>query len=225
MKTVYLVRHGKALNKIADQSDFDRALTEIGKLDSLQVAERLKEKGAIPSLMMSSPAIRALETAYIFAKVFGLRQKNVRTRKALYDFDNGASFISLINELEDTVGNVMIFGHNPSMSDFASYLCGEFDTDIPTAGVVAIEFESESWKEISKDTGHLKFFDFPKPFKKAEIEKKIESKIIEHISGIFKELGFESAPKKIMVIVKRSAKNIACETAKKMKKIGKKQNA
>ena len=68
MKTVYLVRHGKAVLRDIDIPDFERVLTDRGSNDSNLIARKLKQEKVQPSVRFSSPAPRALQTAKILAK-------------------------------------------------------------------------------------------------------------------------------------------------------------
>ncbi|MBA4058123.1 MAG: hypothetical protein C0490_25625, partial [Marivirga sp.] len=70
----------------------------------------------------------------------------------------------VVQGLKDKSDVVMLFSHNPGLTDFANTLMnGEFDIDnIPTSGVVAFEFDVDSWNEITWGKGKMRFFDYPK---------------------------------------------------------------
>lgn len=54
--------------------------------------------------------------------------------------------------------------HNPGFTEFLGYLTEANISNIPTCGIAQIEFDSESWKEISRETGTMKNFFYPKMF-------------------------------------------------------------
>ena len=70
MKTIYLVRHGKAVSRELDIPDYERSLVDKGEKNSVKMAQLLKDKDLSADLFISSPANRALETAKIFTRVF-----------------------------------------------------------------------------------------------------------------------------------------------------------
>ena len=58
--------------------------------------------------------------------------------------------------------HVFLFGHNPGLDNLSYYLT-KYDVDnIPTGGIFAIEFDIDSWKDVSKGNGKFVYFDFPK---------------------------------------------------------------
>ena len=70
--------------------------------------------------------------------------------------------ISIVQELKNKIDSVMLFGHNPGFTDFANMLCGINIYNIPTTGIVAIDFNTDDWSEVNYNGGELVFFDYPK---------------------------------------------------------------
>lgn len=56
---------------------------------------------------------------------------------------------------DDAVDNLLLIGHNDGLSDFVSYLLGDY-VSLPTSGYVVLEMEIDSWKHLSKGIGSLK---------------------------------------------------------------------
>src|SRR5271157_4643865 len=77
---IYLLRHGIAENGAPGRPDSERALTDEGKEKLRRVLERARGAGTAPSLILSSPYRRALETAEVAVKVFAYEGKVVKTR-------------------------------------------------------------------------------------------------------------------------------------------------
>ncbi|OGG06749.1 MAG: hypothetical protein A3F83_16480 [Candidatus Glassbacteria bacterium RIFCSPLOWO2_12_FULL_58_11] len=201
MKTLYLVRHAKGESRFGQKPDFQRSITERGREDALKVAESLKATEKSPSVIISSPALRARQTANIFAGQLGYRTKAVRTRKILYDQD-GRVILAMLQGLDPALERVMLVGHNPSLSDLAKKFCDEIRDDLPTSGAVAIEFEVRDWPSIGKVKGVLKLYEFPKAAvkcalveKKPGLKKSIETKLIQQISLILEEQDRTAAEK------------------------------
>ena len=220
MKTIYLVRHGKAVSMDGDILDFDRILIEKGENDSILVGKRLKELEIKPSLIITSPAARALTSAKLIARQLGYIQKSIRTRKALYE-QSESSILNIVHEIDKMHDSVMLVGHNPSFADFAQTFAKGFKTDIPTCGIVGIEFNTNNWKDISENQGILKLHVFPDEVRKKVTKKlkknELAKKITENIVKVFDEHE-NGAAEKIMKTIKKSSKEIVKVFAKKSKK-------
>ena len=158
-KTLYLIRHAKSEWANADLKDIDRPLNQRGYRDAHMMSKMLKSKGIVPELCVTSPAIRAMSTALIFARTIGYPQDQLLINPSIYE----SSAENLINQLltfPAEVQTVFLFGHNPSITEAASLL-GNFSVDeVPTCGIVGIGFKESSWK--ATDDSFLTFFDFPK---------------------------------------------------------------
>ena len=219
MKTIYLVRHGKAMSMDTDIPDFDRTLIERGENDAVVVAERLKKVEINPSLIITSPAVRALATARLFAKQLGYRSKSIRTRKALY-YQEDEAILNVIHAIDDMYDSVMLVGHNPSFTYFAQASVKKFKEDIPTCGVIGINFKTDNWEGISPGKGKLKLYVYPAKVKKSfsikSVKKDIETKITEQIENVLNELNINSTPR-IKKLVREFSKEIAKISVKKIK--------
>ena len=164
-KQLIIVRHGKAESQHPDGSDFERQLTERGQHDSAEMAERLKIRGLVPDYLLSSPASRALETCEIFAEVWNMNKQDITTDKSIYEAPLKA-LLKAVNALPDSAEKAAMFGHNPGVAQLALTLTDEDIYEVPTAGVVVVNFEADSWAEISTNTGTMLLFDYPQlPFK------------------------------------------------------------
>jgi phosphohistidine phosphatase len=164
MKTLYLIRHAKSSWDDLDLTDIERPLNERGKKDAPRMGKRLKEKNVFPDLILSSPAKRAFETCKVFAKTLGFSEEKIKTDKRLYHAseDQILKVVQEIEDLNDQEEVVMIFGHNPGLTEFANSLLNETIDNIPTCGVVASKIRVKYWKETTFGSGEMKFFDFPK---------------------------------------------------------------
>lgn len=163
MKTLYIIRHAKSSWEDPDKDDFDRPLNDRGKRDAPRMGKRLKEKGITPDLMLTSPAKRAFSTARRIGKVLKYSKDNIKMDKKLYHADE-ETILSVVRELKDKHEAVMVFGHNPGLTDFInSFQTGELDIDnLPTCGIVAFELNISSWKDVAWGKGRIMFFDYPK---------------------------------------------------------------
>ncbi len=161
MKTLILVRHAKSDHGNSNLNDFDRPLNDKGQRDAVKMARLFVEKNIIPDKIISSPALRAIATADYFADALNKSFDEIQQEQFIYD--RGANFIiNFIKKLENSYNTVMLFGHNPDMTALATFLSGKYFENIPTCGLVCIDFIQNNWEDIDPNYSKLRFFEFPK---------------------------------------------------------------
>jgi phosphohistidine phosphatase len=162
MKTLFLVRHAKSSWKDSSIDDTDRPLNKRGKRDAPFMGELLKEKVVNPDLVISSPAKRASKTAQIIAEQIGYSKKDIIYAEEIYEASS-RELVDFIKKIDDKYNSVMLFGHNPGFTMLNNFLSKQYIDNIPTCGIVALEFNN-TWKEIDKNTAKMIFFDYPKRY-------------------------------------------------------------
>lgn len=163
MKTVYLVRHAKSSWKKVNLADIDRPLNSRGKRDAPFMGKLLHEKGIKPDLLISSPAKRAKKTAFAFAKAFDYPKSQIQKKAKIYEASVEDLF-SVIKECDNDLNSVMLFGHNFTYTEFANLYAKPALDNVPTTGVVAIEFQVNRWNDITTKNGKVLFFEYPKKY-------------------------------------------------------------
>ena len=158
MKTLILVRHGKSSWEYS-VGDKDRPLLERGINDALLVSDKFHEQSIKIDWIFSSPANRALHTAMVFCRQMYFPLDKFRTTEWLYDF-SGNEVLQFAKELDDDLETVMIFGHNHAFTYIANSLGNTYIENVPTSGLVQLEFDVEDWASIEK--GATKQTIFPK---------------------------------------------------------------
>lgn len=163
MRSLYLVRHAKSSWDIPGLSDLERPLNKRGKHDAPMMGKLLKNMGEIPDLIITSPAKRANSTAKRIATEIDYNEKGITINDLLYmaDIEN---FIEVIKDVNEKFKKIMIFSHNYGITDFANYISTSDIENIPTCGVVKIDFKFDSWNKIKKEKGKLVFFEYPKKY-------------------------------------------------------------
>jgi phosphohistidine phosphatase len=162
MKTIYLVRHAKSSWSNPGLSDFDRPLNKRGKRDAPFMGELLKEKKIKPELVLSSPAKRAKKTALEVTEKLKYPMKQIIFKEEMYEASDN-ELLKVIQKLDEEAKSVMLFAHNPGLTQLNNYLSDHYIDNIPTCGVVAIEFNCK-WSEIKKNSGKFLFFEYPKKY-------------------------------------------------------------
>lgn len=160
MKTLWLIRHAKSSWGYEGLADIDRPLNERGYADAHDMARRFKKSGH-SGLIVSSPAIRAVSTALIFARNLGSDPANMLLRQTLYE-SSTKLYRAVIAGLPDEFREALVFGHNPVIGETANLLAGTHIEALPTTGVIGITFETLTWKQAAETGGKLLLYDFPK---------------------------------------------------------------
>lgn len=155
MKTLIILRHGKAELHRYDLDDYDRALTERGRCNALDMGKFILRKFGVPHLILTSVAKRAHQTALFVAEGIGYPQKVVQADKKLY-FASPKWMIQTLSALPDTTESCILVGHNPGLTYLINDLGVRLD-NLPTASAVCFQFDVCSWKDISADNARFQW--------------------------------------------------------------------
>ncbi len=139
---LYLVRHAIAEDSADYEDDSLRPLTEKGREKMKRIAASLKDLGAAPDLIVSSPYVRASQTAAILAKELKYKEE-LAYSDFLVPMGEPDVMIGEINE-KYTVDELMLVGHEPSLSALASVLlAGNADIaiDLKKGGVCCLSVD------------------------------------------------------------------------------------
>lgn len=161
MKTILLVRHAKSAWDDPSLSDFERTLTERGKSDAKMMAKRLKEKSIKIDLFISSSATRAKKTAKIFMKEFEKDPQKLKLFPSLYEA-SVKDFYDAAETPDDKDKTVVLFSHNPGITEFINSLNCSPVYNMPTCAVYAVAIKTDRWKEFREAEKEFLFFDYPK---------------------------------------------------------------
>ena len=161
MKRLFLIRHAKSSWDETERDDFDRPLSKRGKRNGPEMARRLASRSIVPDLIYSSPAKRAKKTARYMAKGTGYPVSSISYQDELY-LGSMSFHIHLLQDGFEKADTLFLVGHNYTITELAEYLTGTHISNVPTCGVVAIEYAGQSGFTTSSGAGKLLFFDFPK---------------------------------------------------------------
>ena len=157
MKTLILVRHAKSSWDDIGIDDFERPLNDRGKHDAPMMAKRLKNKDINIDVFISSPAKRALRTAKYFAEEFGVEKKEIEEVKKLY----GASvsdFLEVVTNIKDKYKNIVLFSHNPGITEFANTLTSVHIDNMPTCSMFAVQADTDKWADFLQSEKKISLF-------------------------------------------------------------------
>jgi phosphohistidine phosphatase len=141
---LYIVRHGIAIDREDPKCppDPERYLTEEGMDKTKQVAKAIAALGITPDLLLSSPYIRAMQTAEIFANALKYSKQKIRRTDLLLP---GAEPLTLFRELskDKQSSTVFLFGHAPHLDELiaAAFASKHSITSLKKAGVAALKLK------------------------------------------------------------------------------------
>lgn len=158
MKKLIITRHGKSSWEL-NVRDHDRVLKQRGIDDGHLIGNHLKELNLRPDLIWSSTAARALQTATIVTEYLDYNLSNLKLNRNLYTFSS-EELKEVISNCPDDIDTLMIFSHNHGITDFVNTYGNERFENVPTTGVVQLNFEVDQWQDIKK--GSTQFYIFPK---------------------------------------------------------------
>ena len=161
MKTLTIVRHAKSSWKDATLPDRKRPLNKRGERDAPEMGRRIKEHGIRPSLIISSPATRAWMTARIVADEIGYPREFLQKEDSLY-LASPEEILDVIDAQDVGFGSLMLFGHNPGLTDLVNFFVPGLTANLPTAGVVSLEIDSDDWSLYDRPEAKLLVHDWPK---------------------------------------------------------------
>ncbi len=164
-KTLYFVRHSKSSHDDPNLEDFDRPLADRGNNEAPMMGKILNKIGIQPDLVISSPSQRTTETVKLFSETVPFNFDEVLWDKQVYAAPTEV-LKEVIYNIDDNYNKVMVFGHNPSFTHCANYF--QADTtimNVPTSGIVAIEFDVDSWSDTKTTKGTFLFMEYPKKYR------------------------------------------------------------
>lgn len=163
MKTVIFIRHSKSSHTIEALADIHRPLNDRGYKDAQLVADALKNQKLKPQVIISSPAVRAISTALVFAQHLQVKYTNVQINESLYE-SGKAKIISLIKSFNNKLDCIILVGHNPDFEDTINSLIKTKIEKYPTTGVAIIEFKITDWNDINQSKSNLTKLLLPSQF-------------------------------------------------------------
>ncbi len=161
MKTLTLVRHAKSSWKDTSLRDSERPLNKRGRRDAPEMGRRIRDHGIRPSLIVSSPAVRAWTTAKLIAAEIGYPLEFLQKERSLY-LASVDEILDVVAAQDEGFNSLMVVGHNPGFTEFANFLCPGLTGNLPTAGVVSVEFDRDDWQLYERPSIRLVVHDYPK---------------------------------------------------------------
>jgi phosphohistidine phosphatase len=158
MKSITFIRHAKSSWE-HQLPDHKRPLNKRGLfaaefMSSLEIVKSIE-----PDAVFCSSAKRTRETCSFFLNNAVSPQTQVHYSDQLYDF-SGENLEAFIKAIDSSLSNVLIFGHNHALTAIVNVKGDQYIDNVPTCGIVKVNFKTNSWSDCSK--GGIEFKLFPK---------------------------------------------------------------
>lgn len=162
-RKLLILRHGKS-DWSQDCDDFNRPLKKRGRRDTYRVGQWLQQQDFAPQRILTSPAVRARDTAHIIAEVLDADSRVVEDQR-LYGADP-ETLRSVLADLPDAVQRVILVGHNPGLEWLGEWLLGrplpatEAGKRLSTATLAWLAVPT-AWDALRKGSARLQHFVRP----------------------------------------------------------------
>lgn len=161
MKKIYLVRHAKSSWEILGTNDHERTLNDRGIRDAPLMALQIRSQFQVPQKLISSTAVRAYQTAKLFAQILGIEIQAIQQEKHLYHADI-EDLLGTINGADPALDHICLFAHNPGITYFANLVCEANIDNVSTCGILIMHADVDNWHEIDASDIRLDSYIFPK---------------------------------------------------------------
>jgi phosphohistidine phosphatase len=169
VKRIYFLRHGKSDWNADYGIDHDRPLKRRGVRAARLMGHFLAATDQAPELVVSSSAVRALDTARLAAEAGGWAVE-VRVEPELYGAGR-ARVLQEIQRLDDSIDSVLLVGHEPTCSNVVGSLIGSAAIRFPTAALARIDVSVVHWEAVLFGEGVLQWLVIPKLLASADFDR------------------------------------------------------
>ena len=168
MRRLMLLRHAKSDWGTPGLRDHDRPLNVRGREAAPKMGAYMVRHALVPDLIIASTAKRVAETLDLLRPAFGIQPK-VSQEPRVYEAGAGP-LLGLVKETPRTAHSLLLIGHNPGLSEFASMLIASGEVEarqrliekFPTAALAVIDFAFDDWEKLHPHSGRLDRFVVPR---------------------------------------------------------------
>jgi len=160
-KRLTLLRHAKSGWDETAASDQERTLNARGEQDAPLMGRRMYARGARPSLLITSPAVRARQTIRLVAAELEFPIEFIHREDELYLADAGR-ILAVVQRQDDCFNDILLCAHNPGITEFARKLPEVRIDHVPTCGMIVIDTGVTRWRQLDPESCSLELFDSPR---------------------------------------------------------------
>lgn len=148
---------------MTEANDTERGLSKKGIRDLKMMSSFVSLINLTPDIILSSSSLRTQITADALAKSIDYK-KQIFYMNELY-MAKPSTILNILALQEDEDDEILIVGHNPSLTELANTLIGKEIKKLSTLGIVSIKLDISSWIDIEDTHGKLEFYIYPKQLK------------------------------------------------------------
>ena len=163
MPELLIMRHAKSDWGAGLSSDRERPLAPRGTKAAKWIGKFLTRIGAVPDLILSSPAVRAMTTAEL-ANKSGRWNAPMEIVTPFY----GGGWTDVVEGILAAgagAERILVTGHEPTWSDLVSVLTGGSSVAMPTAAVACIALPGQGWSRLGPGCAELQWHVNPRMLK------------------------------------------------------------
>lgn len=169
MKRLTLLRHAKSDWDDPVARDFDRPLNKRGEKAALLMGQYARSQAMRFDWLVASPAVRVTETLATFLAGYG-DPLEAHWDRRIY-LASVPTLLDVLRDLPETVGNVLLSGHNPGLEDLILALVPDRDDDalrddvevkFPTASLAVMDLAIDRWADVEDNVATLASFTRPR---------------------------------------------------------------
>lgn len=160
MKTLLLMRHGRAEDFSDSQSDIFRNLLRSGIEETRIIGNKVRESGFTPDIIISSKARRAEETARVMASCLHADADNIVFDYRIFEASD-KELLEIILALPDDLSSVLIVGHNPTMCQLSFKLFPGSTLEFPPSALLSLSFDTNTWQSITAVNSMFNYYFYP----------------------------------------------------------------
>ncbi|TAK48856.1 MAG: histidine phosphatase family protein [Xanthobacteraceae bacterium] len=170
MRRLLLLRHAKTERESASGLDRDRRLDARGRGDVSDIGSYMARHRLVPELALVSPAARTRETWQLLASALTPATPRAEVVPELYTADSTQLLRITRTAHGEQPAILLMIAHNPGLHEFALALarsgnataCAALAYNLPTCGLVVIDFAVDEWAQVAFRSGHLERFVSPR---------------------------------------------------------------
>jgi phosphohistidine phosphatase len=155
MPELLIMRHATAEWGMDVTSDRERPLSQRGVKDAKRAGRAISKIGAVPDLILSSPAVRARTTAE-----WAARAGRWKAPIEIVDVFYGGGWADVLNgviAIAPKAERILVTGHEPTWSELVSVLTGGSLVAMPTAAVACVALANASWSSLAANCAELQW--------------------------------------------------------------------
>jgi phosphohistidine phosphatase len=168
MKSILILRHAKSDWSNPELSDFERPLAKRGLKDAPRMGSVLKNNNCIPDIVLASPARRIKQTVELVTGACGYKT-TIHWEESFYGGTH-YDLITALKKLPNHFTRPLVVGHNPEVEETIVELLSlrkvgsdhGFTIRVPTAGLICLDADIESWSQLKPGRCVLQWFLIPK---------------------------------------------------------------